>query len=99
MALTRLLPILWPLADTTSHASQVASAYPAVQREALLAALEACKVSHAAERHRVEGGVAGGDFPAVQAAAGNGDVGSPAAGSALGEKLELLLSALRAVWA
>ena len=80
--LKRLLPWLWPLADTAAAAGQVALAAPAALRHQLLAALAAYPLPIEEQQQLQEGDSAS----------------SSAAAQTLGDKRELLLSALRAVW-
>lgn len=94
IALKRLLPWLWPLADTASPAAAQAASFPPDLCQCLLAALEAYPLpshhSGEAGTSLAEHGVsseAAGEFPTAAAGAGG-----------MGEKRELLLSALRAVW-
>jgi len=90
-ALKRLLPLLWPLADSATPASRAAAAYPAALRQQLLAALAAYPLPTVPAE-----GQALGEALGESGGAGN-DGASPAA-DPLAEKRELLLSALRAVW-
>jgi hypothetical protein len=79
-ALKRLLPWLWPLADTAA-VGQLGYAAPAALRHQLLAALAAYPLPTEEQQQPQEG-----------------DAASSSAAQALGDKRELLLSALRAVW-
>ena len=79
-ALKRLLPWLWPLADTAAL-GQLGYAAPAALRHQLLAALAAYPLPTEEQQQPQEG-----------------DAASSSAAQTLGDKRELLLSALRAVW-
>ncbi|PRW55976.1 microtubule-associated TORTIFOLIA1 [Chlorella sorokiniana] len=90
-ALKRLLPLLWPLADTTTPASRAMVAYPTALRQQLLAALAAYPLPALSAEPQQQGeapGQGGGAAPD----------GASHAADPLVEKRELLLSALRAVW-
>lgn len=87
-ALKRLLPLLWPLADSATRASRTAATYPPTLQQQLLAVLGAYPLPAAGQQ---QGEAQGQDSNAVP------DSTSPAC-DLLAEKRELLLSALRAVW-
>ena len=85
-ALKRLLPLLWPLADSATPGASAAAAYPPALRQQLLAALAAYPLPVGATTGH-------------QGAAGAASEGTAApAADPLAEKRGLLVSALRAVW-
>lgn len=86
IALKRVMPWLWPLADTASAAAAVASTFPASVHQLLVAALAAYPLP-ATEHQAGEAGVA-----ASHTSSGGGR------GQELSEKRDLLVSSLRAVW-
>lgn len=90
-ALKRLLPLLWPLADSATPASRAAAAYPAALRQQLLAALAAYPLLAVPAEGQVQG-------EALGQGGGTGTDGASPAADPLAEKRELLLSALLAVW-
>lgn len=88
-SLKRLLPWLWPLADSSAPAAALAAGFPTELRQQLLAALAAYQVpsSNVDTGQDALGCQAIGDLPF----AGGGQATTE-------DKRELLLSALRAVW-
>ena len=83
--LNRLLPWLWPLADTATAATAAATRYAPALRSQLLDALDS---------YLLPAGPAGAGGGSSQQGGGPGD--SP--GNDLSEKRDLLVTALRAVW-
>lgn len=100
IALKRLLPWLWPLADADSPPAAAAASFPLQLRQELLAALAAYPLSAAANGSgQPQGGSAepgGGSKSYAGSTASAAARAAPAV--SLREKRDLLLSALRAVW-
>ncbi|KAL4457619.1 hypothetical protein ABPG75_012484 [Micractinium tetrahymenae] len=93
IALKRLLPWLWPLADTASPAAATAAAFPPELRQRLLAALAAYPLPSSPGP-----GAGTCQTDGVSSEAAGGSPTAAAGAGSVGEKRELLLSALRAVW-